>query len=70
VLFDLSDFFDHIDGSAGTFFSTYPASFAIVIIYFVPLPGSQFDNGVIRAHPITRIALKAIPAREASSGFE
>jgi hypothetical protein len=57
----LSDFFDHIDGSAGAFFSAHTTSFAIIIIHLVSKTGTQFDNGIVGTDAITGIALKAIP---------
>ena len=60
----------HLDCPAGTFGDADAAAFAIIIVEFETLSGSEFDHSVVRADCKTVVALKAIAARHTASCLE
>lgn len=66
----LPDFFDHIDGAAGTFLRAHSAPFTKVLVNLVSPPWAQLDDGIVGADAIAGIAFETISARQAAPGFK
>jgi hypothetical protein len=60
----------HLNGATRAFSCTDAATLAVIVVDPKALSGTELNDSIIRANSVAVVALKAVPARQASACFE